>query len=276
VPCINLVAAHRIIRYVEEFTTSDRIYGASTARPRRSPPVKPLPNSDGLPQPYSEYQAPPDSNAYLGDNEDTDKDSASYAATDSISALSEADLSFIDRKEAFLDDARRKALDRAIAQEDWDLAAQLSEGMRSGKTALRTNRKVPREWAQSEMDRFISENDWDAVAAYIAQIRSNSREAEHKNLASHIGKWKERGGGGGTGASKTRPGRVRQTPSNLSEGGSPQRRFGARSQLQHTDLSVSSYSSYSTYDSEFTSESSFTEEEPPPKPRPGRPKEFAC
>jgi hypothetical protein len=266
---------------VEEFTTRDRDF---QTRMQRLPKIsRPTGNYNaGLPTVAT-------TNAHVNgtgesDDADADKSTVSYAATDSISALSEADLSFVDRKEAY-DDARRRALDRAIAQEDWDLAAKLSESMR--KTVKTTNiakRSFPREWVQSEMDRFISENDWDAVAAYIAQVRANANEASQKRILNHLATDPRSNGPSQILRSRAAGGLTRNIQSNASDvsgTSNPQKIFGARSQLQHRDLhSVDSRSSYSTtFDSEYTSESyeQRSEEERPPAPinRP-RQQEFAC
>lgn len=193
---------------------------------------------------------PPDISAYYGDGEETDgreTDTLSLP-NDSISALSETDVSFIERKEAF-DNASRRALDDAIAREDWDLAAALSQGMRT-RTAKDARRKEKRtEWTQTELDRFISENDWDAVANYIAQVRDRN---------------------------DTKVSRRRSHRSDKSND-SPRKRFGAKSQLQHTDLNHSDESwdsgSYSSYESEYSTASSYTDEE---SYRARRGKNFAC
>ena len=263
---------------VEEFTTSDRVYNN---RASRNPKLVRSRLDDGSPS-YAVTNNPTISGD--ADDADADKSTVSYAATDSISALSEADLSFVDRKEAY-DDARRRALDRAIAQEDWDLAAKLSESMRTTvKSNNMNNRAVPREWAQSEMDRFISENDWDAVASYIAQVRASATETERKEMQSHL-----EGGSRGVGvpAGPAHPRVTAVVPpahshaSDVSGASNPQKIFGARSQLQHRELrSVESHSSYSTtFDSEYSSGSyeQRSEEERPPAPlnRP-RQQEFAC
>lgn len=178
---------------------------------------------------------------YLGDNEDTDQDretdshANSAAMADSISALSEPDHDF--RREAE-NEARRSALNEAIAKGDWDLAAALSDALRTAQVKS-TRRKAPQqeEWMQSELDRFISENDWDAVAGYIAQVRrrSNSKDATSN----------------------------------------PRKRFGAKSQLQHNELnSVSSWESSTSYESE---DSAFTDEYSYGEVLPRRHKqEFAC
>lgn len=246
---------------VEEFTTSDRVYDASRGL-RYNRPVR---KADDTNSPQNHHPSNHNLENTMGDNDFSDKDTASCAATDSISALSDADLSFLENrgKEPF-PDVRRRALDRAIAQEDWDLAAQMSEGMRSGKAKRSIQRQVPNEWIQSEMDRFISESDWDAVSAYIAAIRNKAKEAERRKMDQHLGRWKSRGEKE-IASEATRQGRVLSSPSNVSEASSPQKRFGARSQLQHEQIQEStSYggSSYSSYDSEYTSESYYSDEEP--------------
>ena len=169
--------------------------------------------------------------SYFGDNDDTDtKETDTVSPNDSISALSEADLSFTN-----VDQQRRQALDEAIEREDWDLAAELSESLRATKTKP-VERK--REWTQTELDRFISSNDWDAVANYIAQVRSGTESGVQKD------------------GKVTDPGR------------GPQKRFGAKSQLQHKSISVPGApdegwesASYSSYESEYSSSSSDTYEE---------------
>lgn len=186
----------------------------------------------------------PDASPYFGDNESTENRDTDSGPNDSISALSEADLSFVNRQEAF-EQARRQALDEAIAREDWDLAAALSEGMRSIKSS--PHRSEKREWKQTELDRFISSNDWDAVANYIAKVRENVKN--QKNMS---------------------PRQQRKHH--------PQKRFGATSQLQkrRSGGSVDSWEtgSYSSVGSEYSSASSYTDEEPF-RARNGR-KNFAC
>jgi hypothetical protein len=98
--------------------------------------------------------------SYYGDNEFGD---------DSVSAMSENDGDFSQRKENF-EQARRRALDDAIEREDWDLAAALSEGMRA-TTTTGDYTKAHKSWSQSELDKFIAANDWDAVKSYIARMR---------------------------------------------------------------------------------------------------------
>ena len=269
---------------VEEFTTRDRDLKARTSRLPKL--ARPTGEYDGTHPTYSLSNDHLNGNGEA-DDADADKSTISYAATDSISALSEADLSFVDRKEAY-DDARRRALDRAIAQEDWDLAAKLSESMRKTiKTTNTGNRSLPSEWVQSEMDRFISENDWDAVAAYIAQVRATANEASQKQSLHHLATDPRANpivAPSQVLRSRVTEGLTRNVQSNSSDvsgTSNPQKIFGARSQLQHRDLhSVDSHSSYSTtFDSEYTSESyeHRSEEERPPAPlnRP-RQQEFAC
>ena len=266
---------------VEEFTTRDRDFKARTTRlPKLS---RPSGENDGTYVLSNNHETGNTDN----DDADADRSTVSYAATDSISALSEADLSFVDRKEAY-EDARRRALDRAIAQEDWDLAAKLSESMRKTiKTANNGNRPFPSEWVQSEMDRFISENDWDAVASYIAHVRANANEASQKQILNQLATDPRSNSVvapnqvslNRTAGAFTR--NLQSNSSDVSGTSNPQKIFGARSQLQHRDLhSVESHSSYSTtFDSEYTSESyeQRSEDEKPHAPvnRP-RQQEFAC
>jgi len=186
----------------------------------------------------------PEATAYYGDGEDTDtKDTDTISLpNDSISALSEADISYLDRKEAY-DQARRRALDEAIAREDWDLAAALSEGMRTLKAKNAHGSGKDQEWTQTELDRFISENDWDAVANYIAHVRDEAKNVKSKSTGSSRKKGQ-------------RSGTYR-----------PEKRFGAKSQLQHKELSYEDYDdswdsrSESSFES-YSSVSSYTDEEP--------------
>ena len=224
-----------------------------------------------------------DDNSYLGDRDDNlddrGNDTASEKMVDSISALSEADADFQLQKENF-ERTRRRALDAAIEREDWDLAAALSEGMKQAKDSV-YSKEVQREWTQTELDRFISENDWDAVSTYIAQMRDHS-----VRTGSSIPKLSiPRGIDPSTGkdpdgfvdtsrnpsptltadvpptyvseaakrASRhTRKQKPSECESSQSSNLKAQKRFGARSQLQHSELnsissSDDSSSSYSSY-----------------------------
>lgn len=196
-----------------------------------------------------------DANAYHGDDDDdTDVDTrdTSSVPTDSVSALSVGDDDF---PKASLNLEHRRALDRAIANEDWDLAAKLSEQMRSRHpTRVVRSKRTTREWSQSELDRFISENDWDAVASYIAQVRSTEQPNKPTRVSSR---------------------HRRATPSDSSNS-NPRKRFGARSQLQHEDLYASSSSSYSSYDSEYSSGSYSSEDQLRHAVRGRKKKEFVC
>lgn len=189
-------------------------------------------NKGVIRQPPEQHVLVEPSTEYFGDNDDTDtKETDTVSPNDSISALSEADLSFTNNLEA-----KRHALDEAIANEDWDLAALLSDSLRA--TAAHPQPKK-REWTQTELDRYISSNDWDAVANYIARVRS--------------GGGKGKGIGGITGG-KAKPQAV----------AGAQKRFGAKSQLQHKNLTPRGESwsaSESSFDSDFSSTSSDTYEE---------------
>lgn len=264
---------------VEEFTTSDRVYGERSLIRRK--PVR-----TGVDSTTKALKHQPIESEQSSDYEDNDADKStvSYAATDSISALSEADLSLVDRKDVTYD-ARRRALDRAIAQEDWDHVAHLSESIRKtcdGATDLR-GKPREREWAQSEMDRFISDSDWEAMSAYIARLRANANEVGQIRMVKHL----KRPNIDAHPDTQVNRG-IRPSQSNNSDASgasNPQKRFGARSQLQHGHLNptttTDSYSSYSsTYDSEYTSESyeKESDEKHPPAPasRQSQPKAFAC
>ena len=215
-----------------------------------------------------------DLSAYLGDNEETDKESASFensAVNDSVSALSEEQENL---NGLSADAVRRKALNDAIAREEWDLAAALSDGLRANaaKQAARRNANIRPEWVQSELDRFISENDWDAVAAYIAQLRANSADEEKKE--SDTNQYRRPLTPGGTHPSK-------EIDPGTNSLDSPTKRFGARSQLQHSSLdSGSSWesSNNSSYDSDYSSEDteSYSEASGARAPPRRRKKEFAC
>ena len=165
---------------------------------------------------------------YSGDN-DTD----TYG-TDSVSALSEADVDFHGRKDNF-DVARRRALDDAIEREDWELAAALSEGMRGTSTSKVTEAHAS--WSQTELDKFIANNDWAAVSAYIAQMRKNKEDSTTTTND-------ESSGIAASAESKSRKtGGVLRAPS--------------RGNGQHASglLSESSYTSGSSYDDEDTYDS---------------------
>jgi hypothetical protein len=160
--------------------------------------------------------------SYDGDNETFDDygtstyDNDTYG-TDSVSALSENDTDFLNRRDNF-DQARRRALDAAIEIEDWDLAASLSDGMRAVNLPGGYE-KAHSSWNQSELDKFIANNDWNAVKSYIARMRVQSKNEQGKGQASSASK-----------------------------------RVGSRSQMQHKDvMSESSWSgsdSQSSYDDE--------------------------
>ena len=193
--------------------------------------------------------------ARLGGIEEDESDTLSELASvpgDSISALSMTDGESSFRNDA--DMARRRALDDAISREDWDLAAALSEGMRNIKTQAAPKKRSKTEWKQTELDKYISNSDWDAVANYIAKVRAKAQQPEESDPYDESDQRSE------------------------SEGSNPRKRFGARSQLQHEDLnsapSVSSWTS-SSYESEYSSESSSSEEKYR-LPLGRRSKEFAC
>lgn len=146
---------------VEEYS-SDRIR-AETFETRRAGPVprrilnqKNSAKADGM---------------YLSDDEDCylEKDADSFDNSgihDSVSEYS-----------ANVYDTRRRDLEDAIGNEDWDLAAALSEGMRSFQAKNIPQRIERKEGEQSELDLLISKKDWDGVAGYIAQLRMQGKTA---------------------------------------------------------------------------------------------------
>jgi hypothetical protein len=244
---------------VEEFTTNERVKAETFAGSGfvRAPRKSYHREVEEEPSFFSVFDLSP----YLGDNDDTtDVDTATDAESvpTAISGLSEAHSTsdeFANRKN---DGARRRALDEAIAKEDWDLAADLSEGLRANTKSKSAPRRVPKEWTQSELDKFISENDWDAVANYIAHVRDSAKAATPtSSQRKFIG------------------------PAN------PKKRFGALSQLQHGDInSDSSYDSddaSSYYSDDYSSASSYTDEDDPlymaansKRRGAGAKKEFTC
>lgn len=176
---------------------------------------------------------------YHGDNDETDLETY---GTDSISALSTSDVEFTGHKDRF-NHARRRALDEAIRNGDWELAESATQGVRGTSSKRRSSVDISKEWTQSELDQFISENDWDAVAKYIAHMRDNANE---KKISSGS-EAKARG------RTKERLAKVKMDEQAY------QKRFGARSQLQHKELaSVSSWDTDSFYDTDddFSSASS--------------------
>lgn len=293
--------------------TIETVTGSSHGSDERPPSRRPSADGQFGPKAVAEQivalsSLDDDDDSYNGDYEETvddrGDDTASEKVTDSISALSEADVDYLAQKENF-ERARRRALDVAVEREDWDLAAALSEGMKQVKESLYGKPTPQREWTQTELDRFISENDWDAVSKYIAHMRDHPSTAsgtEH-NL-SHLSAPRVRDPVPGRdpdgysaskrvpalapsmdemqaptyvseaskrAASHTQRGRRKQqlnnpsgsVASSQSSSKRAQTRFGARSQLQHSDLtSISSWGdSSSSYDSEYTDNSYESEDE---------------
>ena len=205
---------------------------------------------------------------YHSDDGDDDchyDDKESYDGADSISALSEDNLSYAERRDLNYDDARRRALQRAIAQQDWDLAAQMADSLR--RKPSRLSQPVPPQKggeAQSEIDHYIARNDWTSVENYIQNARVVAHHTERKRMNQHLMKPR------------------------------PQKRFGARSQLQHTRDNNNNMggSTDTSFDSFGTGHSEYTPETPPgkqqqqskgkqhllqaPRAQARRPREFAC
>jgi hypothetical protein len=186
--------------------------------------------------------------------------------SDDISALSGSITGFGHRKDEYeprkdeFEAAAKAALDEAIRNQDWELAATVTEEIRGDNhhiIAAAPRDLTPREWTQSAIDKFITESDWGAVAKYIASMRdSNFAKKEiHDPQNSHA--------------------------SNNYEtlAGPARKRFGARSQLQHNELQQEVNSACSSDDdgslsgSEFSSSGSSAIT---PSPRRDTRKEFAC
>ena len=131
---------------------------------------------------------------YLSDDEDVylerDANSVDHSGIhDSVSEYS-----------ANVYDTRRKDLEDAIANQDWDLAAALSEGMRSIPAKSIPQKNAPESGEQSELDQLLSQKDWDGIANYIVQLRANGNTNGEPDAADV-----------------------------------PSKHFGARSRLQHTN-----------------------------------------
>ena len=205
------------------------------------------------------YTGRPDSDDADNDgSEDESGGGESYES--SVSGLSGSDADFAHHKNQF-DAVARSALDEAIRNEDWDLAATVTEEMRGENYPPTRGRSYAsrEEWTQSSLDKFISDSDWDAVAKYIATMRDRNASAKRDPEVAH-------------------------PPSNYSSllgprsEGPARKRFGARSQLQHSDLeSSSSYDSGDSFGSDFysTASSEPSHEHLPPRTGDDR-KEFAC
>jgi hypothetical protein len=249
---------------VEEFTTDERVKAETFAGSGflRSPRKSYHREEEEEPSFFSVFDP------YVGDNDDTtDVDTVTDAESvpTAISGLSEARSTSDDFANRTNDVGRRRALDEAIAKEDWDLAADLSERLRANTKSKSAPRRVPKEWTQSELDKFISENDWDAVANYIAHVRDSAKTSSQRNHT----------------AAPTSSQRKLIGPAN------PKKRFGALSQLQHGDInSDSSYDSddaSSYYSDDYSSASSYTDEDDPlymaansKRRGAGAKKEFTC
>jgi hypothetical protein len=187
--------------------------------------------------------------------------------SDDISALSGSVTGFAHRKDEFeprqdeFEAAAKSALDEAIRNQDWELAATVTEEMRGDNHhVIARNDITPREWTQSAIDKFISESDWGAVAKYIASMRdSNAAQQEAKDPE------------------------ISHPPCNdKTYAGPAQKRFGARSQLQHIELqkeelhSTSSWDDETSFDSESFSSGSSEATPVDNSPRRDARKEFAC
>jgi hypothetical protein len=198
---------------------------------------------------YSSKSETEDDSRYLADN-----DEPYHYDTDSISALSAPESDFLVRKEQF-EASRRKTLDDAIQNQDWELAAVVTEDMRaisfdSTEASSANGPLYPKgsqfyEWTQSELDKFISENDWDAVARYIAHMRDTNNAKSSK-------------------PTKSRRHEMRRHDTGKQDG-SPRKAVGARSRLQEPThmrrLSSLDPSESSYYSDDYSSASSFSSED---------------
>jgi len=194
-------------------------------------------------------------------------------ASDSISALSQSDVEFLNRKEKF-DKAQRKALDIAIRKKDWQTASEVTDDFRVMSKKLQRqvqscDKPFGDEWSQSAVDKFISENDWDAVAKYIAYMRD--RNIKESRISTRTPSAREEEFPRHTYPVRQTESIVTNTSSASSTTSSYLRKFGARSQLQHSTLqSVSSWESGSEY-SDYSSASYDDLMDDEPKKR-----NFAC
>mmetsp|Transcript_15708 Transcript_15708/g.23795 ORF Transcript_15708/g.23795 Transcript_15708/m.23795 type:complete len:1062 (-) Transcript_15708:205-3390(-) len=186
---------------------------------------------------------------YNGDNDESDYETQ----TDTVSALSNPDVDIQNLQRNF-DKARRQALDDAIRRKDWDLAASVTDHIRNRSYERgESNYYFQEEWTQSEIDKFISESDWDAVASYIAYMRDNNESlvVDADEIDAPLDE-----------ATPTEKRRITPDVDDAtltSKDASVQKRFGARSQLQHEENapSISSWDSESFWESdEYSSASS--------------------
>jgi hypothetical protein len=119
------------------------------------------------------------------------------------------------------------------------------------------------------VDKFISENDWDAVAKYIAYMRD--RSIKESRISTRTPSAREEEFPRHTYPVRQTESIVTNTSSASSTTSSYLRKFGARSQLQHSTLqSVSSWESGSEY-SDYSSASYDDLMDDEPKKR-----NFAC
>lgn len=278
---------------VEEFSSNERHYKAETFEKKRNVRA-------GRFGTTGTRRRKPFTTPHMAEGGDE-----STRGTDSVSAISMEDskpymhsLTNSGTKRGGVDDARKRALDNAIAREDWDLAAAISDAMRTVK-ARPPSQPPTTEWRQSELDRFISQNDWDAVANYIAHVRAKAKqEGEPRSQPPRGVVSRTRELVSAKRSSRRRPRSRSPLEAAFDEEdelmGNPKKRFGARSQLQHNEIhSESSWESESTYSSDDYSTSSYSEPSARrdknryryaskhSRPiqnggRPGKPKEFAC
>ncbi len=210
---------------VEEFTTNSRLKKENFDRPS---------NRRASHAPRDETES-----SYNGDNDETDDNDTGTFGEDSISALSEVDGDFQRREQ--MDLVRQRLVEEANE-------APVSQSVARGQ---------PSEWKQSELDKFISENGWDAVASYVSKMKDGSEERSSK-VSSQSAAARATGGQ----ATKTVP--KNESPKKIHHPPFAQRKFGARSQLQHSELREdSSCESESSYESDDYTETSYESEDDP-------------
>jgi len=169
---------------------------------------------------------------------------------DTVSELGHSEAEFVGRREQF-DMSQRKALDEAIKNNDWELAASVADGLKdtqetsfeTSATARNGGKSENREWTQNEVDEFISQNDWDAVSEYIAKMRDTVVNGLSGSGHDETSPRYNSSTGPPQGALPPRSNDIhRNVGSNASNA---QKHFGARSQLQHqTEDIVSTASSW--------------------------------
>lgn len=87
-----------------------------------------------------------------------------------------------------------------------------------------------KEWTQQELDSFISKNDWGSVSKYINEMRVNKGSGFGNSRPEQVPMRKE------PSIQEIRE-RIEYNQSLERESSMPKKRFGARSQMQHEEIS---------------------------------------